>query len=129
MNSTPAVVVHGLPEAKAALAPSRPVTLLSPPAAALYAGCLWWKHLTAAARPTRPDLEIADILDCADAPGRALEAMRAGLRLLVLEACPGRDDVADAAAECGATLLPRRPPSLSLAAWLGGAIPVGQIVR
>jgi len=118
MKSAPAVVVHGLHEARAALAPGLPVTLLSPSAAALHAGCLWWLNLVTAARAIGPGLIAADILDCADAPGRALEALRCGLRLLVLEPCPGRTDVAEAAAECGAALLPRRPPSLTLAEWL-----------
>ena len=41
----PAVIVHGLDDARAALAPGRPVTLLSAPGAALYAGCGWWRAL------------------------------------------------------------------------------------
>ncbi len=115
MNAPPAVVVHGLSEVRSALAPGRPVTLLSAPGAALYAGCAWWQALVSRARAEHPGIAIADILDCSDAAGRALEAMRGGLRRLVLEACPGRDDAATAAASCGATLLLHRPPALDLA--------------
>src|SRR5579875_530165 len=104
MNKAPAVVVRGLAEARAALAPGLPVTLLSTPGAALVGGCGWWRALVAAAAAERPGLIAADILDCADAPGRALEAMRAGQRLIVLAPCPGWEDAADAAAICGATL-------------------------
>jgi hypothetical protein len=46
----PAVIVHGLSDARAALRPGWPVTLLSAPGAALFAGCLWWRELVAAAR-------------------------------------------------------------------------------
>ena len=129
MNAARAVVVHGLADARNALAPGLPVTLLSARGAALYAGCLWWRALVATARAERLHLAVADILDCADAPGRALEALRAGQSLLVLEPCPGRADVEGAAAECGAVLLAMRPPALDLASpralrqlqcWLAG---------
>ena len=115
----PSVTVHGFDQATAALAPGRPVTLLSAPGAALYAGCGWWRALISAARAVHPATEADDILDCADAAGRALEALRAGQMILVLEAdAPGFAAVAAAAAEAGATLLPSRPPALDLAAWL-----------
>jgi hypothetical protein len=73
------------------------------------------------------------VLDCADAPGQALAALRAGVRRLVLaETAPGFAAVAAAAAEVGAELWPRRPAALDcrpldlqkpggrrkLAAWL-----------
>jgi pimeloyl-ACP methyl ester carboxylesterase len=129
MKRAPAVVVRGLDEARTALAAGLPATLISTPGAASFAGCGWWRALVAAAASEHPGLVAADILDCADAPGRALEAMRIGQRLLVLEACPGRADVAEAAAASGAELLAGRPPALDLAdrrqaarlaAWLAG---------
>ncbi len=49
----PAVIVHGLDDARAALAPGRPVTLLSAPGAALYAGCGWWRALVRLAQAER----------------------------------------------------------------------------
>jgi hypothetical protein len=127
---SPAVVVHGLAQARAALAPGLPVTLLSAPGAALYAGCGWWRALVRAASEERPGADPADILDCADAPGRALEALRIGQRALVLlPGAPGRDEVAATAAAHGAALLDARPPALDLgdpraardlARWLRG---------
>ena len=126
----PAVTVHALAHAVAALAAGRPVTLLSGLGAASYAGCGWWRALVAAARARHPDTPARDILDCADAAGRALEALRIGQKALVLwRSAPAYDAVAAAAVECGAELMPERPPSLDLAGpgasrrlgdWLAG---------
>ncbi|HUA77525.1 MAG TPA: hypothetical protein VMA86_07620 [Acetobacteraceae bacterium] len=111
-----AVIVHGLADAQAALAPGLPVTLLSARGAALYAGCGWWQALVAAARAAFPATEADDLLDCADAPGRALEALRIGLKGIVLDAlCPAFPDVARVAARLGARLLPEAPEALDLA--------------
>lgn len=123
MTLPPAVVIHGLDHARLALAAGRPVTLLSAPGAALYAGCGWWRAVIAAAGFAGPDL-----LDCADAPGRALEALAAECHGLVLHPCPAWDSVAERAAAAGASILRERPPALDLgtrdgsrriAAWLG----------
>src|SRR5271166_1827472 len=81
----PAVVIHGLPDTRTVLACGRPVTLLSAPGAALFAGCGWWRALIERARAEHPGLPIDDILDCADAPGLALGALRIGLRRIVLD--------------------------------------------
>ncbi len=127
MTLPPAVVIHGLPAAQAALAPGLPVTLLSAPGAGLYAGAGWWRALIAAAGapPGTPD-----ILDCADAAGRALEALRAGQTLLILTIAPPLwHDIAERARRQGATVFDRRPAALDLAVrgaqrrlvdWLGG---------
>src|SRR5438309_2348159 len=81
----PAVIVHGLADSKAALALGLPVTLLSAPGAALYAGCLWWREVIAAARAGSPQHQaVTDILDCADAAGAAMGALRSGVSRLVL---------------------------------------------
>ena len=116
MTRHPAIVVHGLADVQQALAARRPVTLLSAPGAGLYAGCLWWRSLIAQAQQLGPRLVAADILDCADAPGRALEALRIGQRIMVLAPeAPGRDAVAAIASLLGVTLLAQRPPALDLA--------------
>lgn len=111
MSLPQAVIVHGLPDLRAALAPGHPVTVLSAPGAALYAGGLWWRELLAAADYTGPAL-----LDCGPAPGRAWEALKLGLRGVVLAPCPAWDQVADYAAAQGALLLSAPPPALDLAA-------------
>jgi hypothetical protein len=126
----PCVTVHGLVQAIAALAPGRPVTLLSGSGAASYAGCGWWRALVLAAQARHPGTPVRDILDCADAPGRAMEALRIGQKALVLwRVCPAYEAVSAAALECDAVLLPERPPSLDLAvpgaarrlaSWLAG---------
>ncbi len=113
----PAVVVHGLADARAALRPGRPVLLLSAPGAASYAGCDWWRALIdRAVAEAGAACEAPDVLDCADAPGRAVEALRAGcLRLVLDPAVPAFADVAARAAALGATVLPTRPLALDLA--------------
>ncbi len=112
----PAVVVHGLDQARSALRPALPVTLLSAPGAAVFAGCLWWRALVGQARAEFPAAVLADVLDCADAPGQAMAALRVGQRALVLDpACPAFAAVTAAAANLGATVLSCRPPALDLA--------------
>jgi DNA-binding NarL/FixJ family response regulator len=120
----PSVIIYNLHQARHVLALHRPVTLLSAPGAASYAGCLWWKLLIDAAG-------AADIsfLDCDDAAGRALEALRLGLQGIVLRPQPSFAIVAEIAAARGAIVLDQAPPALDLAqpgalhrlpAWLGG---------
>ena len=121
----PAVIVHSLADAKKALAPGRPVILLSAPGAAQYAGCLWWRELLAAANFTGPAL-----LDCGLAPGRALEALHLGLLGVVLHApAPAFAFVSELAAANGALALALAPPALDfgqngairrLESWLAG---------
>ena len=114
----PAVTIYGLAHARAAVALGLPVLLLSAPGAAAYAGCGWWRAVMA--QLDQPS--VPDALDCSTQPGRALEALSTGCKLLILLPCPAWDDVADRAARCGATVLPTRPPSLDMggrnAAWL-----------
>jgi hypothetical protein len=123
MVPPPAVIVHGLADARTALAPARPVTLLSAPGAASYAGCLWWAALMRAVG------QKFSLLDCGDAPGRAVEALRLGLPGIVLS-CEAAifAAVAGIAAERGAVLLTAPPPALDMGArgaerrlmdWLG----------
>lgn len=116
MFAQPAVIVHGLADARTALAPGRPVLLVSGPGAALYAGCGWWRAMVAAARAEFPTTAADDLLDCADAPGRALEALRLGLKNLVLDPrCPAFPAVQRVAAELGASILSSAPNALDLA--------------
>jgi len=117
LRPAPAVIIHSLVDARSALAPGLPVTLVSAPGAALYAGAGWWVALMAAARSEYPVRDFQNILDCGDAPGRAAEALRAGQRRLVLLPVPAAsyERVRLMAAELGAVLLPAMPDALDLA--------------
>ena len=98
------------------LALGRPVTLLSAPGAALYAGHGWWRALIERARRDHPNVAVDDILDCADASGFALAALRNGQRRLVLSTtAPGWISVAAIAASLGGEVLNVRPPALDMA--------------
>jgi hypothetical protein len=112
----PAVIVHGLGDARLALSQGSPVTLLSAPGAALYAGCGWWRALVRQARAAFPAVPGADILDCGDGAGQALAALRVGQQFLVLSPdAPGWDAVAAIAAAQGGAVLRQAPPALDLA--------------
>ena len=105
------VVVRSAADIRLAAGAERPFTLLSARGAASFAGSLLWLAIARGAREAFPALVADDILDCADAPGRALEALRLGQRLLVLdEMAPGFADVAARATSVGALVLRRRPP-------------------
>jgi hypothetical protein len=115
MELYPAVIVHGLKDATAALARAAaegaPVTLLSAPGAAFHAGCGWWRAMAGAARARYPNVPCIDILDCADGTGQALAALRIGVvRLVLWPDAPGRDAVVAIAESIGGFVLPVAPP-------------------
>ena len=115
MELYPAVIVHGRADAVAALAKAAaegtPLTLLSAPGAALYAGCGWWRALIESARTEFPNVPCVDVLDCADATGHALAALRIGVARLVLwPDAPGRDAVVAIAESLGGFVLAAAPP-------------------
>ena len=126
----PAIIVHSLRELTLAQTPGRPFTLLSAPGAARFGGCGWWAALIGAAGFTGPSL-----LDCGDAPGRAVEALRLGLPGIVLTCeAAAYASVAALAAAQAAVLLPTPPPALDLGVrgadrrlidWLGGVAAAG----
>lgn len=128
----PAVVVHGPDHARQALAVAGPgaVTLLSAPAAACFLGPAWWRALIGVVAAEYPAGSISELLDCDDAAGRAMEALRLGQKALILQlSCPQHDAVLGRATAVGASLHLMRPPALDLgvrssdrrlAAWLVG---------
>ncbi len=129
MFSHPAVIVHGINHVRLALRPGRKVVLLSGHGAALYAGTGWWRALMAIGRAEFPTTPMTDLLDCAAAPGRALEALRAGQAAIRLDASvPAWPAVAAIAKSLGAQLFADRPPAIDLGqgdawrldAWLIG---------
>jgi hypothetical protein len=112
----PAVVIHGLADARTVLALGRPVTLLSAQGAALFAGCGWWRAVIESAVREHPAVPVNEILDCADASGLALGALRIGQRTLVLSPdAPGWNAVAAIAVSLGGEVLTTRPPALDMA--------------
>lgn len=108
------------------------VTLASARGAAGFAGAGWWKALSDLMAAEFPDVAFVAVLDCGDASGRVLSAVRAGCTDI---AFAGPDDVrtklADIAAQAGARLhLPIESPLSirgvrrsrdAVTAWLTGA--------
>lgn len=79
--------VHTLDDARRVLAAAdAPVILDSPAGAAGWQGVGWWLALVAALRAEFPAVPFEAVLDCGDAPGLALAALRAGARAVRLEA-------------------------------------------
>ncbi len=112
----PAVIVHGATDATVALAPGLAVTLLSAPGAGAFAGCLWWRQIVAIARANHPETDAIDILDCADASGMAMGALRAGVcRLVLWPSAPGWRSVLAIARQQGGFVLARAPAALDMA--------------
>ncbi len=109
------MVARSLHDVRIAAGLGRPFAILSARAAASFVGCLAWQALARFAREEFPRLVLADILDCADASGRALEALRLGQQVMVLaEDSVGFADVRGRASAIGAAVLPERPPAFDL---------------
>ena len=129
----PAVTIHGSEDASAALSLGRRLVFASAPGAGCYGGARWWRLVVDGAAAAHPGLVAADILDCGADAARAVEALREGCRMVVLDpASRAWDDVAERAATVGAELLRAPPPALDLAVrgasrrlepWLDGAAP------
>lgn len=112
--------------------------MLSPPGFACFAGALLWRTLLVDSGWTGPSL-----LDCADAPGRAAEALRLDWQTapfgIVLRAESGISArIAAMARESGILFLEAPPPALDLsrrgaqrrlAAWLAGEGAAGDAAR
>ncbi|MBI4966663.1 MAG: hypothetical protein HZC25_00960 [Rhodospirillales bacterium] len=114
----PWVVVQDLAEARLALrlAARRglAVGLLSPPDCARIHGAPWFLHLIDLAGARRQGALRDHALDCANAPGLALEALRHGAATIILKARPNVfAKVAEIAAKQGARLIARRPSALA----------------
>ena len=133
-----AVVIHGHAHAVLALA-AVPRTggvrllLLSAPGAAGFLGPAWWAALMADLAPRMTARQATGVLDCGIAAGRAMEALRIGLRhLVLLPECPQHAAVLARAAALGAEIACCRPQALDLSgkhadrqldSWLAGAGP------
>ncbi len=115
-NFAPCVIVYSISHAEAVLRVGNRCILLSSPGAALAGGVAWWQELVALARSRVPATACIDILDCGDAPGIAMAALRMRQAIMVLRpSAPGFAAVARAAAAQGATVLTEPPFAIDMA--------------
>jgi hypothetical protein len=103
------IVVHSLGDARTALAAAASlgvgVTLASAPGAGISAGPGWFKAVVEMARDAVPAAEFSCVLDCGDAAGMVLAALRQGLpRVLFTGPDATAARLADIAVQCGAVL-------------------------
>ena len=120
----PALVVHTLDHIRLALRTAsdagRPLTLITPPNAASYAGPAFYRNLLERARHleslTDEAVHVRLILDCGDDAGLALFALDMGWQVLVLGGHRGaRRRVRNIARQHGAEVLASRPAAVDLA--------------
>jgi len=112
-----AITVISLAQAEAALAAAAElgvcVTIISAPNAAESVGPGWFDAVIAAARRRYPDVEVTAILDCGDAPGHALAAIRHDVQAIRYDG-PATAKIGDIAEQSGTILFSERPVSLDL---------------
>lgn len=131
------VVIHCLAHAVAALEAAEQagasITLLSPPSFAAYGGAGFFNAIVSRARAKVPAAKFEAILDCGEAPGLTLGALRSGAKAVRFDGRPAvRKKIAEIAAAHGARLLAIRPRALDLLdsadphtaclAWLRGRV-------
>jgi hypothetical protein len=121
------IIVHSLEHARAALAAAAElrvaVTLDSAPAAAGYGGPAWFGEIVAAVAAEFPAVAVTATLDCGEAPGDVMAAVRwasAPGRPKLMLRFTGDDEtaarLADIAGQAGLTLCRDRPAGLDLRA-------------
>ena len=80
------IIVHGIAHARAAAAAATAldvaVRIRSAPGAAAYGGAGWFLEIIDIVRAEYPNARIEAALDCADAPGYAMAALRRGAEML-----------------------------------------------
>lgn len=106
----PQIVVHSLDDAIAALRAAKAcntaILLASAPAAAGFAGPAWFHELAQQAAAAVPGAEFIAVLDCADAPGHALAAIRTGVAAIAIDlADTRRAPLPDIAAQAGVAII------------------------
>ncbi len=108
----PEIIVHSRDQVRAALAAAEAanldVVIASAPGAAAYLGAALFREMTDGAEHA--------VLDCGDAPGLALNALREGVKAVRLDASEDvRARVADIARQSGGELAgARQDPALDL---------------
>lgn len=91
------------------------ITLLSPPGAAQSLGAAVFQAMIENARAHFPGVDAVAVLDCADEPGAAMNALRHGIKAIRLTAAPeiiGK--ISAMAAQVEATLAGDELPALDL---------------
>ena len=112
-----AVIVTSLAEAEAALAAAESVgakvVLLSAPDAAANVGPGWFDAVVTLAAGRFPAANYVALLDCGDAPGDAMAALRHGFKQ-IRYAGPRQAAISDIARELKAKVVVSRPDALDL---------------
>ena len=126
-------MVHGLDDAKRAGAIARelgvPITLFSAPDAAASIGPAWFRDIVRDVERLYPGLDAEAVLDCGDAAGHALAALRTGVKFIRFSGnTAAKKKLEDIAGSYGARLVkrpahildPRREPDAdaALRRWL-----------
>jgi hypothetical protein len=114
-----AVIIHSIDHARAACEAAAalgvPVTLMSAPGAAAFAGAGWFLKVVARATAEHPGGQVTAVLDCGDEPGRALGALRQGCRWIRFSGPPrAAAKIAAIAEQYGAALDESSGPALDL---------------
>jgi hypothetical protein len=112
-------VVHSLSQAKAAVAAAAArdlaVTLLSAPGAAAFGGAGWFAALIRASSESRPEVDVAAILDCGPRADLAQAAFRENLKQVVFTGDARQVRLLrDIARQWQAEILRRRPKACDL---------------
>ena len=113
------IIVHGLAHARAAAAAADalgvPVRIRSAPGAGGYGGAGWFLEMIAIVRAEYPHARIEASLDCADAPGHAMAALRRGAGMIRFRGTKTTNEtIAQLAAAHGAALDKARARPLDL---------------
>lgn len=136
---TRTVVIHSLEHARAAMAAAAELEmqliLFSAEGAAGNAGPAWFRNVVDIARAEYPGVEVTAVLDCGDAPGYALAALRAGCPAIHFAGSrPVKAKIRAIAKSIGAALHERRglmldlfgerDPESACRAWFTRGLPV-----
>jgi hypothetical protein len=103
-------LAHTVGALRAAAGYGRGVVLVSAAGAGAYAGPGWFSALVDAAREAVPGASASAFLDCAEAPGAALAAIRMPVEGVIFTGCADvARRLADLALRHGVRFLTRRP--------------------
>lgn len=130
-----AIRVHGLEDALRAGSIAHElgvaITLFSGPDAVASMGPAWFRNIVRSLEHTYPDLDVEAVLDCGDAAGYALAALRSGVKIIRYSGnTSAAKKIKDIAGTYGARLVGRpsrildargeQDTDVALRLWLGG---------